>query len=162
MRTLLTWAAFGAAAALASMASAADPKAQDVAADTAAAVRNADIAFENRAQEVGPARAFRETMDEQDGLQFGSGPPTRGAEAIYKAMGGDAPSKTRLEWRPTDAWGSRGGDLGVTTGTWRLYAGASAATPTVTGRYVTVWRKNAAGAWKGLIDIGAPDPKPAP
>jgi ketosteroid isomerase-like protein len=29
----------------------------------------------------------------------------------------------------------------------------------VTGRYVTVWRKNAAGQWKGLIDIGNPDSK---
>ena len=30
-------------------------------------------------------------------------------------------------------------------------------TKTSTGRFVTVWRKNADGAWKGLVDIGAPD-----
>jgi ketosteroid isomerase-like protein len=73
-------------------------------------------------------------------------------------MGGAAPSKSRLEWAPLDAWGSAGGDLGVTTGTWKLTVNG-AATPLVTGRYVTVWRKNAAGRWKGLIDIGTPDPK---
>ncbi|MBS0411858.1 MAG: nuclear transport factor 2 family protein, partial [Proteobacteria bacterium] len=28
------------------------------------------------------------------------------------------------------------------------------------GRYVTVWRKNAKGEWKGLIDIGNADPAP--
>lgn len=131
--------------------------AEDRAMTAAAAVRAADTAFETRAQEVGPARAFREFMDETDGLQFGGGAPTRGAEAIYQAMGGATPSRSRLEWKPVDAWGSRGGDMGVTTGTWTA---ATPPGPAVTGRYVTVWRKNAAGAWKGLIDIGNPDPKP--
>ncbi len=125
---------------------------------TAHAVRAADLAFEARAQEVGTARAFREYMDETDGLQFNGSVPTRGADAIYKAMGGDAPAKTRLEWTPLDAWGSKGGDMGVTTGTWKLTANG-AATALVTGRYVTVWRKDAAGQWKGLIDIGNPDAK---
>jgi ketosteroid isomerase-like protein len=134
-------------------------RAEDGAAAAAAAVRAADIAFEARAQAVGPAEAFRETMDPKDGLQFGAGPPTRGAEAIFKAMGGAAPPASRLEWTPLDAWGARSGDLGVTTGTWKFtpLANAHAA---VTGRYVTVWRKDAKGQWKGLIDIGNPDPKP--
>jgi len=133
-------------------------RAQDGAAATAAAVRAADLAFEARAQQVGAAQAFRDYMDETDGLQFGSGAPTRGAAAIYQAMGGAAPAKSRLEWTPLDAWGAKSGDMGVTTGTWKFTPPAAAAAP-VTGRYVTVWRKNAAGQWKGLIDIGNPDPK---
>ncbi|HZK98572.1 MAG TPA: hypothetical protein VFC47_01610 [Caulobacteraceae bacterium] len=46
----------------------------------------------------------------------------------------------------------------MTTGTWKF---TSLADPKVlvTGRYVTVWRRNAHGDWKGLIDIGNPDPK---
>ena len=128
----------------------------DPAADTAAAVRAADLAFETRAQAVGAAQAFREFMDPTDGLEFGSGPPIRGAEAIYKSMRGDTGHAT-LQWAPTDAWGSASGDLGVTTGTWRLLDGSR---PPITGRYVTVWRKDAAGQWKGLIDIGSPDPVP--
>jgi ketosteroid isomerase-like protein len=133
-------------------------RAEDTAAATAAAVRAADAAFAKRSVEVGAAKAFRETMDPTDSLEFGSGAPIKGAEAIYKSLGGDAPSQTRLEWTPVDAWGSKGGDLGVTTGTWRL-SGTLPTAPVITGRYVTVWRKNAAGAWKGLIDIGNPDPK---
>lgn len=125
---------------------------------TADAVRAADRAFEARGQEVGTARAFREYMDEIDGLQFNGAVPTRGADAIFKAMGGDAPAKTKLERSPLDAWGPARGDLGVTTGTWKLTANGAPA-PLVTGRYVTVWRKNAAGRWKGLIDIGNPDSK---
>jgi ketosteroid isomerase-like protein len=73
-------------------------------------------------------------------------------------MGGAAPAKGRLEWTPLDAWGSRGGDLGVTTGTWK-FSRIPGGDVVATGRYVTVWRKDARGAWKGLIDIGNPDPK---
>jgi len=42
----------------------------DPAADTAAAVRAADQAFEARAQAVGPAQAFRDYMDPADGLEL--------------------------------------------------------------------------------------------
>ena len=128
------------------------------AASTAAAVRAVDIAFEKRAQEAGTAEAFLEYMDETDGLQFNGSTPTRGAAAIFQAMGGNAPAKTRLEWTPIDAWGSNGGDMGVTTGTWQLTL-IGGSKPMLTGRYVTVWRKNASGKWKGLIDIGNPDSK---
>ena len=131
-------------------------RAADPAADTAAQVRAADVAFARRAAEAGTAQAFREFMDPADGLEFGGGPPIRGADAIFKAMGGAAPSKARLDWTPTDAWGAASGDLGVTTGTWSSTP-AGAAQPTATGRYVTVWRKDAAGHWKGLIDIGTSD-----
>ena len=133
-------------------------RAQSGPAATANTVRAADQAFEARAQTVGAAQAFRDFMDPADGLQFAGGPPIRGAEAIYKAMGGPSKDAPGLQWTVVDAWGAASGDMGVTTGTWKLTAkGASA--PMVTGRYVTVWRKDAGGAWKGLIDIGTPDPK---
>ena len=129
---------------------------------TADAVRAADAAFAARAQVVPTAQAFREYMDDKDGLQFGGGEPARGSAAIYAAMGGDKPQKSRLEWTPVAAWGAASGDLGVTTGTWRASA-LDGPRPAITGRYVTVWRKDAKGEWKGLIDIGNPDdPQPAP
>jgi ketosteroid isomerase-like protein len=134
----------------------------DPAADTAAAVRAADQAFEARAQAVGSAQAFREYMDPKDGLEFGAGAPIKGAEAIYQSLGGAAPATTRLEWTVVDAWGAASGDLGVTTGTWRATSIAHPTAPPVTGRYVTVWRKDSSGRWKGLIDIGADDPPPTP
>lgn len=132
----------------------------DPAADTATAVRAADTAFAARAQVAGPAQAFREYMDPNDGLEFGDGAPLKGAEAIYQSLGGAAPPKTKLAWTVVDAWGSSGGDLGVTNGTWTS-TGLDGSRPPVTGRYVTVWRKDAEGHWKGLIDIGNPDPPPA-
>lgn len=147
----MTWCVLAAALLGAVSLAPADPAA------TAAAVRKADQAFEARAEAVGPAQAFRDYMDPIDGLQFNGGPPVRGAEAIYRAMGGGKP-QPRLRWSVVDAWGSAGGDMGVTTGTWTLTLPGARA-PSLTGRYVTVWRKDAAGAWKGLIDIGTPDAK---
>jgi len=144
------------AAVTAACAVAAPAAAQDVAADTAAAVRAADTAFAARAQSVPTAQAFREFMDETDGLQFDGAKPVRGAAAIYELMGGDQPPRSRLEWHVTDAWGSKGGDMGVTTGVWKSTS-MSGARPPLTGRYVTVWRRNAKGEWKGLIDIGNAD-----
>jgi ketosteroid isomerase-like protein len=134
----------------------------DVAADTAEAVRQADLAFARRSQEVGFARAFLEFMDESDSLTYGfDGPPVKGAQAIFEALGGDGPSAMTVEWAPTQAWGSRGGDMGVTVGDYRRIP-RDASRPALTGRYVTVWRRNAQGQWKGLIDIGEADPAPAP
>ena len=131
----------------------------DPAADTAAAVRAADAAFARDAAGHGTAQAFRDFMDPADGLSYGGPKPLRGADAIYKAMGGDAPAKYRLEWVSTNAWGSRGGDMGVTVGDWRRTK-IGDAKPSETGRYVTVWRQDSHGGWKGLIDIGEIDDKP--
>jgi ketosteroid isomerase-like protein len=131
----------------------------DPATDTAAAVRAADQAFAREAGQAGTAQAFRDFMDPTDGLSYGGAKPVRGAAAIYQAMGGDAPAKSKLQWAVTNAWGSKGGDMGVTVGDWRMVKIGDTA-PKLTGRYVTVWRRDAHGAWKGLIDIGEVDDKP--
>lgn len=132
------------------------------AASTAEAVRQADMAFARRSSEVGFARAFLDYVDEREGLLYGmDGPPVVGARAAYEALGGDAPSGVTVDWAPTQAWGANSGEIGVTAGTWtRTYK--DPARPPRTGRYVTVWRLNARGEWKALVDIGEADPLPAP
>ncbi len=133
---------------------------KDSANQTAAEVGAVDREFARRAGEVGTAAAFKAYMDPDEGLAFtGHGKPARGAAEVYAAMGGAGPDPTTLKWVPLSAWGSKSGDMGVTTGDWALFKkGAGAAM--VTGRYVTVWRKKDGGAWKCLIDIGEPDAKP--
>lgn len=122
----------------------------------------ADRAFSARAGEVGVAKAFRDYMSDTDALAFGGGgDPARGPDAIYQAQGGDAPDNGKLAWAPVEAWGSTAGDMAVTTGKWAFTPSDPAKTPR-TGHYVTVWRKNAAAQWKGIVDIGNPDPPPAP
>jgi hypothetical protein len=112
-----------------------------------------ELAFEKRAEAAGPGQAMREFMDKTDGLSFGAGDPVRGAEAIYKAQGGAHGGA--LSWFPREVFAAEGGDMGVTWGQFR-FVPPIPKPPVVTGRYVTVWRKEG-GVWKGIVDIGNPD-----
>lgn len=147
-----------AAAAAASLAGAA--QAADLSAQAAAEALAADRHYAERSRSLTPAQAFRELMDEQDGLLFGAGgEPAKGGPAIYELMGGDAPPRVRVEWAPKQAWGAASGDMAVTIGDWtRTWLAGSR---TLTGNYVTVWRRTKDG-WKGLIDIGEVDEPPKP
>lgn len=67
-----------------------------------------------------------------------------------------------LWWEPDTARVSEGGNLGATSGRWRLTrkrADGSIEHTTV-GRYFDVWRKLPDGSWKLLYDIGEPDAVP--
>jgi ketosteroid isomerase-like protein len=66
-----------------------------------------------------------------------------------------------LTWEPTMAFASAGGDLGYTLGTWRsARIAAGGAERVSTGKYVTIWRKQADGSWKVVFDGGSTDTTP--
>ncbi|QUD88080.1 YybH family protein [Phenylobacterium montanum] len=149
MRIKLLAAGLGLAAFAAFGAKAAEPS-------TADQLIAVDKAFEAYVAEHGVAQGFKSYMDPKDGLEFAGGEPKRGAEAIFQAEGGDKPPTSKLTWTPTEAFASKSGDMGVTWGRWTETPNDTTKKP-FTGRYVTVWRKDAEGHWKGLIDIGTPD-----
>lgn len=124
------------------------------AASTAAEVRAADLAWARHVAEVGPAKGFPDGVDEVDGLYFDAGAPLRGKAAISERTAKNYPPGSKLAWTPVNAFGSKGGDMGVTTGDWIFTAPGI---KPVKGRYVTTWRKTADGQWKALTDIGNPD-----
>lgn len=77
-------------------------------------------------------------------------PAVRGTDAIRKTYTdmSSAPGFA-LSWSPTKADVAASGDFGTTVGTYDMsMAGASEK-----GKYVTVWRKQADGAWKVTDDI---------
>lgn len=58
-----------------------------------------------------------------------------------------------LSWRPTDAVVASSADLGYTVGTFELAGKDADGTPALgTGEYVTIWKKQADGAWRVLFD----------
>jgi len=61
--------------------------------------------------------------------------------------------KNRLEWAPAVAEIAVSGDLGYTSGPWR-FTPEGAGKPTAFGHFFTVWRKQADGKWKVLVDHG--------
>ena len=68
-----------------------------------------------------------------------------------------------LRWTPANASVSGAGDLGYTTGTYRLTTNDAGGSPVVErGKYVVVWKKAPGGQWKVAEDIfNADAPPPA-
>lgn len=68
----------------------------------------------------------------------------------------DSPSSTDLlTWKPIFADIAQSGELGFTTGPWEYRVTRTPdEKPVAYGDYVTVWKKQADGNWKIMIDIG--------
>lgn len=66
-----------------------------------------------------------------------------------------------LAWEPAFAEVAQSGDLGYTTGPWEIRPNGIADSPSAFGEFVTVWKKQPAGDWKAVIDIGINHSAPA-
>ena len=137
-----------------------EPAALPGSAATERAVMDADIAFSQMAQDVGAPAAFLAYMDDTDGKLFRPGEIITGSEGVAADFE-TWPDNARLVWAPLGAHGSAFGDLGVTWGEYDVLMDGNQVS---SGHYVTAWRKNPEGEWKGVIDLGveAPPPEPAP
>ena len=82
-------------------------------------------------------------------------PIATGSAAIRKVFAGYfGLPKMSLTWTAVDAGAATSGDLGYSRGTYRLSFTDASGKPVVdTGKYVTVWHKQADGSWKVLADI---------
>lgn len=89
-------------------------------------------------------------------------PFTPGLPAIRAAMAPVFADTTwHLTWQPALAFASQAGDLGYTLGTWRsTRTDAAGAEHIATGKYMTIWRRQADGGWKVVFDGGNPDTAP--
>ena len=95
----------------------------------------------------------------EDGVLLGNGvAPVVGRVAIAKSANWEA-TAYQLTWTPTDAVMGPSGEIGYT---WSHYEGhskdANGNPVTVSGRFITIWRKQADGQWKVALDAGADEP----
>jgi hypothetical protein len=70
------------------------------------------------------------------------------------------PSNATLTWEPSFVDVASSGDLGYTWGRYRLMlpvAGGKAPPILRMGTYVTIWKRQADGSWKFVLDGGNPD-----
>lgn len=65
-----------------------------------------------------------------------------------------------LSWDPSYAEISRAGDLGITSGPWEFRPKTPQDEPVAYGTFMTVWKKQADGSWRFMIDYGVGHPKP--
>jgi ketosteroid isomerase-like protein len=64
-----------------------------------------------------------------------------------------ADSTFTISWKTTHAGGSKGSDLGFTTGTYEdSYTGPDGKRVMERGKYVCIWAKQADGTWKAIHD----------
>jgi ketosteroid isomerase-like protein len=66
----------------------------------------------------------------------------------------------KLMWRPIFATIAASDELGVTTGPWEMQKSKTDSTPIAFGDFLSVWRKQADGAWKVIVDVGVDHPQP--
>src|ERR1700687_4283220 len=127
-------------------------------ADLAAAratLADTERAFSRRSQEEGMRAAFLAHLAD-DAVLFRPG-PVPGRE--YTEARPAPPSE--LTWWPVYVEVAASGDLGYTTGPYNLReTGAGAGGETQHGYYVTMWRRQAGGAWKVVADLGVATPPP--
>lgn len=98
----------------------------------------------------------------EDGVALNNGQaPLIGLVAIAKSANWD-PKVYQLTWTPTDAQMGPSGDMGYTWGHFEGQSKDAAGNPvTTSGRYITVWRRQANGTWKVALDAGANEPAAA-
>lgn len=102
---------------------------------------DAERAFNAAAQAKGQWTAFRE-FAASDAVMFVPQP----VKAQDWLKDRKDPAKA-VEWWPTESWVSCSGTVAVNTGGWKLPDGT-------VGFFSTVWRKEADGSWKWIVDGG--------
>ncbi|HEX7605525.1 MAG TPA: nuclear transport factor 2 family protein [Usitatibacter sp.] len=63
-----------------------------------------------------------------------------------------------LDWRPAFTEVARSGDLGLSTGPWKITSKAKPGEPPSFGQFVSIWRRDPGGPWKVAVDIGIAHP----
>lgn len=94
-----------------------------------------------------------------NGVVLGNGvAPVVGQAAIAKSATW-SPKNYQLTWTPNGAWMSPTGDTGYTWGKYETHTVDGNGSPLNTsGRYITVWGKQANGSWKVELEASANAP----
>jgi ketosteroid isomerase-like protein len=135
------------------------PKAQDLSQTDSKAILQADRDFARMASDSGIAAAFVYfAADSATMLRRGSN-PIIGREAIRALFADEAGAA--LKWDPYFGDIAASGDLGYTLGKSQyIYKDSTGVEKISHGFYVTIWKKQADGSWKYVLDTGVTAPSP--
>jgi len=121
----------------------------------AAQVAAAESAFAAHSVATDMREAFL-TAFAEDSTLLRSG-PVPGRETIQK---NPAPP-IELNWRPAFVYAAASGEIGYSTGPWRITSKTDPAAPPKFGQFVSIWKRQADGVWKVFIDLGISHPGPS-
>ena len=114
-------------------------------------------AFSKMAEEKNARDAFM-TFIADDGLLFRPG-AVNGKKWMLEHPVPPSDKKPLLAWQPSFAGMAASGDMGFTTGPWEAKADIKDEKPSGYGHFVTVWKKQADGSWKFVVDLGISHPQ---
>ncbi|HEV2880240.1 MAG TPA: nuclear transport factor 2 family protein [Pyrinomonadaceae bacterium] len=118
----------------------------------------AERAFSRTSVERGVRESFLAFFAD-DGINF-QPHPTNTREAFLKRPAPAVRPPVTLYWEPVFADVSRAGDLGYTTGPYRLSDQSAEHRPTQHGYYFSIWKRPPGGEWKVALDVGIKTPAP--
>lgn len=113
---------------------------------------NAERAFAKLSVEKGVRDSFIANFAD-DGINF-TPHPTKTKEAYAKRPAPPSPPPITLNWSPIYGDIAQSGELGYTTGPFLITDNSPAKRPPQHGMYSSIWKKQADGSWKVLVDLG--------
>lgn len=112
----------------------------------------ADRDFSKMSLDKGTKEAFLEYIDSNGVLLRQNSKPIFGGEAIYYITDNYNDSTKSMTWDPQGGSISASGDMGFTYGIFSSKVKTDTAVQY--GTYVTIWKKQADGKWKFVLDSG--------
>ena len=135
------------------------PTPRDLAAMKAELLR-VDEEFSAAAQKLGVGEAFLRYAAADAVMLPENQNAVKGLDGIRQQFAGFPPGAT-LVWKPFHSDVAASGDLGYTLGTFELRGRSADGQPSVRyGKYCSVWKRQADGTWKWVVDVGTPSPAP--
>jgi ketosteroid isomerase-like protein len=124
------------------------------------ALLNLDRDFSKASVAQGIVDAYLSYIDDDVRFYREGSFPITGREATRAAL---SAKQGVMNWQPVRAGVSSSGDLGYTYGTYDFKgSGADGKEAAENGGYARVWKRQANGKWKVVLDILNPAPPPAP
>lgn len=115
-------------------------------------------AFSKMAEEKSTREAFM-TFIADDGLLFRPGAVNGKKWMLEHPLPPPSDKRPLLAWQPAYAGIAASGDMGFTTGPWEAKEDIRDEKPAGYGHFVTVWKKQADGSWKFVVDLGISHPQ---
>ena len=115
-------------------------------------VINTDIEFSNFSEKEGMKKSFLKFADEKAVILKNHSMPIVGKKNIGKSYTGLVDTVFTLTWKPLYGYSSKSADLAYTYGTYTLSNKND--TSLTKGTYVSIWKKQADGTWKWVLDSG--------
>ncbi len=112
---------------------------------------DADRAFSRMSEEKGMKTAFLDYIDSNGVLLRPGYLPIAGADAV-DFLSQLPENEYTMKWEPVGGDVAKSGEMGFTYGTFKITPKAQ--DTVVYGTYVTVWKKQADGSWKMVLDSG--------